>query len=734
MPLVWSSRSAEKLAKKREFAPGIPERRTTSIPKIREPQAWEFSAHPHEAEKAGRHIDLRLGNPETGVAHSFVLPKAQLPQPGKMVQVIPTFDHTIQYMDYVGPIAEGYGKGVVEAGRRSRAEVYHGDPSEKAGTKVRFNLYDGPNPEEFSIRRDVKNRWFLHNKTQTRTRRADIPDFKKSYKSVPIEGIDPTNDKQVMMPKLKGAHTIIDLQAGRAPRVFSYRRAKVAPTGLIEHTHKIPQLLKQKVPKELDRTMLRGEAIAITPEGRPLPEQEISGILNAKVWRSREKQAERGVRLKIFPFDVIKYKGKNLADAPFEEKIKALEEVGSKLADLDLPEMVYTAERKLELLNKIRARKHPLTEEGVVLVEKDKSVPIKAKTHKEFDVHVRKVLRGTSKEGKPLDRATAVLYSWTSNGPIAGNLPGFKHQEGRDMLRNPDRYVGRVARARADEVSVRKDGELGALIKPRFDGWHLDKGEIEKLAKRNRAHIKDILAGVDPTGTKTFQYGMEDVDKPKGEARLRRTLGVAGGVVGGGIAVPMAIYGIIEAARGLSTGGVKGMASGLVKGMKRPVVAPVQAMRAKSVLKRLKKPGAVASERDTSAVFKMFEESPVGSKITSLLKEYPTSTAALLTKLPTKVKGRLHSVVSEELASALAPMGLAGAISGGSAYVQYGKGRRVAKESREKRASIGLGFWDEMNKIGFVDPGRVAFVIGRILQADVYRREQAKKKRVRGYR
>ena len=67
-----------------ELGPGVAERRTSSLPKITRPQAWEMSAHPHDAERAGKHIDLRLGNPDTGVAHSFVLPKSRLPNPGEM--------------------------------------------------------------------------------------------------------------------------------------------------------------------------------------------------------------------------------------------------------------------------------------------------------------------------------------------------------------------------------------------------------------------------------------------------------------------------------------------------------------------------------------------------------------------------------------------------------------------------------------------------------------------------
>src|SRR5688572_18799143 len=83
-----------------EYAPGIPRHGQISpLPHVNKPELWEFSAHPHSAKKAGFHIDLRLGNPSSGVAHSFVVPEGKMPEPGKAVRVVPTYDHTIPYMD-----------------------------------------------------------------------------------------------------------------------------------------------------------------------------------------------------------------------------------------------------------------------------------------------------------------------------------------------------------------------------------------------------------------------------------------------------------------------------------------------------------------------------------------------------------------------------------------------------------------------------------------------------------
>jgi len=175
-----------------DLGPGVPERQISSLPKVIKPQIWEISSHPHKAVRAGLHVDLRLGNPETGIAHSFVLPRRDtLPGPGESVKIIPTYDHSISYLDYTGPISTPYGKGTVLPGRRTQAEVYHAEPSDQPGTKIRFNLYEGTQPEEYAIRKDSSGHWYLHNKTQTRGRRADIPAEKPSFRETSVDQIDP---------------------------------------------------------------------------------------------------------------------------------------------------------------------------------------------------------------------------------------------------------------------------------------------------------------------------------------------------------------------------------------------------------------------------------------------------------------------------------------------------------------------------------------------------------------
>jgi superfamily II DNA or RNA helicase len=501
-------------------APGIPEMKISELPTVKKPEVWEFSAHPHATIRAkGRqHIDLRLGNPSTGIAHSFVLPKARVPDPGEMVQVIPTVDHTVPYMDFVGDLPPGYGHGTVTKGRRTKAEVYHADPGDEAGTKLRFNLYDEASPEEFSVRKDGQGRFFLHNKTQTRERRPDLPASKPSYREIQVGDVNPEDPNQILMPKLDGAHAIIDLKAGRSPRVYSYREAKRAPTGLIEHTHKMPGLLEKKVPKSLDGTALRAEVLAVGKDGKALPAQLIGGLLNSGVWKSRAAQEEAGVRLKVFPFSVVRHKGRDMENAPFSEKLKVLREAERSLRDVEVPEIAEYPEDKANLIASIADGSHPLTEEGVVAVDKTQHRYTKAKFTPDFDVYVRKVHPAISgKTGEPHDRAGAISYSWTPDGPIVGQLGGFKHTEAKDMLENSDKYVGRAAKVKAMKVFTDKDGTPGALFQPRFKEWHLDKGDIEKGAALSA--FADELAAMQKEAAK--QDELEKIASLLPEVRLR---------------------------------------------------------------------------------------------------------------------------------------------------------------------------------------------------------------------
>jgi hypothetical protein len=467
----------------KEFAPGIPAKREIEkLPVVKRPQNWTMALQRHRAERAGEHLDLRLVDPK-GKAHSWALPQAKIPKPGEQaVWALPQPTHTADYALKAGKkkpfvIAEGYGKGVVNMERQAPADVYHVDEDHPT-TKVRFNLYPSTGPEEYAIVKTRENKEILVNKTMHRRRLKHLPLGQKPKLKAQTSGsVDVQDRSEVMMPKYDGAHTILDLKdPGRISRVFSYRTPKKRTSGVIEHTHKVPVLLKKRVPKELAGTVLRTELIGVDKgTGQAIPGTEVGGYLNASVATSRKKQKDRGVRLTPVAFDVEKFRGKDVGDLPLEQRMSMLREV-KKGMGIPITEIARTAKEKGRMLANIRAGKHKMTGEGVILKPLQPGTGQtrgkKIKFRPDHDVHVREVFPAKGKDGKPLDRAGGFRFSHTPKGKVVGRVgTGFSHAMSRDMLKNPGRYVGRTAKVEA-ETRFRS----GALSKPSFREWHLDKG------------------------------------------------------------------------------------------------------------------------------------------------------------------------------------------------------------------------------------------------------------------
>ncbi len=464
-----------------EFAPGIPAAREIKpLPEVTKPQTWQLNVQRHVADRAGEHLDLRLTDPATGHAHSWALPKAMLPEPGKSVLAVPQPTHTANYAANFGKkkpqvIESGYGKGTVSMHLQHEVDVFHSKP-EESGTRVRFNLYKSTGPQEYAIVRTQGDNDILVNKTLTRERAPHLDiGHKPKSKDINIEDINLENLNQVMMPKYDGAHTLLDLQkSGKIPRLFSYREPKRHTAGLIEHTHKVPELLTVRVPAGLGGTTLRTETIGVDSKGKAIPAKDIAGMLNATVTNSRIKQEEMGATLKPIIFDITRYRGRDVSGRSFADRKELMKVVGDQLG-ISVAEIAETAHEKRKLLQKIKAGKHKLTGEGVVVRHLEGQQPIlKAKLRPDYDVYVREVFEATDPLGKGKARAGGFRYSWTPRGEVVGRVgTGFGHAEAKDMLANPDKYIGRVAKVQAEQKY-----SSGALGKPAFIEWHLDKGVL----------------------------------------------------------------------------------------------------------------------------------------------------------------------------------------------------------------------------------------------------------------
>lgn len=471
---IYLGSFADELLKIAEYAKGIPSREVShELPKVDEPTTWEFAIHSHEAEKRGPHYDLRLGDPETGHAHSWAMQK-RWPKPGESAWAIQQPTHTVKYMDFEGRIPSGYGKGDVSLHARDKVEVTESRPGH-----INFNVYKTTGPEEYTLHRMADKTWSLINRTPHRSK-LNLPSEKPKYREVDASKVDKhiENDEWLASAKIDDAHNLFLLPASGEPiRVVSYREAKRGETGVIEHTHKVPSIVGRRTPKGMGGTVIRGGLYAMNPStGRATEAKDIGGLLNSNVWKSREKQKQYG-ELRPVIYDVVKFRGKDMEKAPYDEKLKVLQHIAKELS-FELPEMAHTAKEKRDLLERVRTGKVPETSEGVVFWNRRKGeAPVKAKFVDDHDVYIRGFFPG---EGKYSDKAVGgFTFSHEPEGPIVGRVgTGLSDKLRLDMKKNPEKYMGLVAR-----VTAQNKYQSGALRAPSFQGWHLDKNDPEDLSQ-----------------------------------------------------------------------------------------------------------------------------------------------------------------------------------------------------------------------------------------------------------
>ena len=456
-----------------EDAPGIPSRATRhELPEVRTPTRWEFGVHAHDADKRGPHLDLRLGDPMTGHAHSWAM-EDKWPGPGTWTWATAQPTHTVRYMDFKGKIPFGYGKGDVALRERGKIEVINAAPGH-----ITFHLHRPRGTEEYTLHRVGPDQWKFYNRTFTRDVADSLPlGDKPTYRSLDIGKALEHGDDHLMSAKIDDAHNLFVLDTGKQVRVVSHRESD-RPAGLIEHTHKVPSLRGVKAPAGFYDTVLRGGVFALDPKtGKAISASRLGGLINSGVEKSRADQAVHG-ELRPVIYDVVRYRGKDLSSAPYEEKLRVLEAVSKAIPALRLPPMARTAEAKQRLLTEITSGRHPLTSEGVVLWPlKTGDKPIKAKVKDDHDVYVRGFFSG---EGKYTDRGVGgFVYSHTPDGKVVGRVgTGLTDAQREDMHRHPEKYLGMVAVVQAMEKHP-----SGALRAPSFQGFHLDKNPPERLSK-----------------------------------------------------------------------------------------------------------------------------------------------------------------------------------------------------------------------------------------------------------
>lgn len=445
------------------FAPGLPDKKIKSkIPSVSSPQDWVLSVQEHKADKAGKHYDVRMVSPG-GKAYSWATRYEPL-KSGKKNLLVRQPDHTAEYaLNFSGKIDSGYGKGTVKIIKKAPIQV-----SRISDRAIHFSMFKGREPHEFVLVNTGGDDWILQKRKNEIEKVKPKIQGKERYKSTSdIDNL--INSKRIALsPKIDGAMSHIVLRSGKAPRVFSPRDGKGGAP--LEYTHKIGDLISRRVPKDMDGIAMKGEVYGVNRNtGRVIPLNELSGILNSGYWKSKDKlDGSVDLRVGLFPY-ISGIKRGVQANLNLKDRVRLINSISKFLGpNVDPVPMAFSTAAKRRLVEKVKSKIHPLTTEGVVAYE-DYGRPTKAKFEDDYhDVYIRGLVPG---KGRLKNSVGAFTYSHDPDGKIVGRVgSGLDDRTREEMAKNPDSFIGRVAR-----VLALGKYNSGALRGPRYIDLHQDK-------------------------------------------------------------------------------------------------------------------------------------------------------------------------------------------------------------------------------------------------------------------
>ena len=429
-------------------AKGIPDRNHTgdftSLP-----TDWPltFVEQFHNARRAGPHTDYRIGTP--GGMFSWALPKGLPTAVGQKHLAITQPMHAWSYNDFEGTIGKGYGTGTVKQVAKGEVVILSRTP-----TSIKFTRADQRNAPIYNMLKTKGGNWI------TFIQREDAPPeiqlySKEHFKSVPLEEVANIMDKGALAtPKFDGAGAVATIRP-HGVDVYSLRRDKNG--NLIRYTDHIGGLRNLKVPGDLVGRSFRGEVIA-TKDNKVLPPQELGGLLNSTLANVIRKRNIDNIKLQMKALALLTPKGEDYDPDKVQQLVSKL-----NVPIIQAPPVYRKSAEALAAIAAMRKGTHPLTGEGLVLQAPGQR-PIKAKLTEDADVVIENVFPSASAD----PRAGGFEYSLPGQPGVKGRMgTGFTHSTLKDMLSNPEKYRGRVAR-----IKAQGQFDSGAYRAPSFIALH----------------------------------------------------------------------------------------------------------------------------------------------------------------------------------------------------------------------------------------------------------------------
>lgn len=430
-------------------------------------RVYDLCIQHHIADRAGEHFDFRIGNEDIGLL-SWAIPKARLPEAKEKLLAVQQPLHEYSYKDFEGEIKEGYGKGTVKLYKQGKVLV-----TDKNENAIHLTIISDRYPTRLVLIRPKSwnsKDWLILNNTPVDPVKYEKIHMKQIHGYDDLISFLQKRSDVYAAPKIDGAHVIVVINNGLLD-VFSYRISKVHG-GNILHTERLFTIRpKVELPEKYNGTILKGELYGVYREdGSVVPVNILSGILNSSIYKSYVDMAKRGITLKIGLFDIYQL-GKQYIDpesVSYPERLKLIRELLPKLDrnKFHIIEPVAGKDAIINLWQQISAKKHPLTEEGIVIYP-NVGLPLKVKAVKEKDVYIREIYSGT---GKYERAAGGFTYSLTPDGPIVGHVgTGFDDEFRKELWENKEDFIGRRAR-----VKYLEQLPSGALRAPVFISLHED--------------------------------------------------------------------------------------------------------------------------------------------------------------------------------------------------------------------------------------------------------------------
>lgn len=405
----------------------------------------------HNAHKAKEHSDLRIGN-ESGM-YSWALPKHLPQKPGEKRLAIQTPIHSYAYSTgFEGNIPEGnYGAGTVKIQEKGPVVVLKATPNHVVFT--RGTSQDSP---VYNMVKTKGDNWIVSIKEEGQP--TAVLRYKKGhFPSVPIDQIADIIDQGARVRAKIDGSSVLAYLGKNGIRAFGTR---VGANGMRpEYTSILgPEIRNAQVPKELQGRLIRGELYGVR-NGRPIHPNELSGLLHSNLANAVDMKQKRGIHLLIAALA----ENKNGVD----DWYTGADDLVAQLNNPSIHGMSpVTGEAAKRFVDKIVAGKYPLTREGAVL-----SLPngktIKSKKRDDFDAIIEGVFPADTK-GEP--RAGGFIYSLPDQPNLRARVgTGMSHSMLKDMLANPDKYIGREMRLASQERL-----NSGALRAPSFVAMRAD--------------------------------------------------------------------------------------------------------------------------------------------------------------------------------------------------------------------------------------------------------------------